>query len=290
MSDRAFDAESAGKLIHPGERMDELQQAGLRILQKERGFRFGMDAILLASFVRVEKNDRCADFGTGTGILPLLLAGTGRASHITAFELQEDMADMARRSVLLNGLEARIQVQACPVEAADTVLAPGSLDVILCNPPYGVPGTTLHNPAKTLSLARHQQQDGLKAWYTMAYRLLRGKGRFAMIYPAPRMLEAMKALEKAGLAPKRFQLVYPHAEKAANLVLIEALKDAKPMLHPEPPLVIYQQDGTLTPMLKKIYAMKTPSGIHSGNEKVEDTGESHPAAVRQEQRTGQRTL
>ncbi len=290
MSDRTFDAESAGNLIHPGERMDELQQAGLHILQKERGFRFGMDAILLASFARVEKNDRCADFGTGTGILPLLLAGTGRASHITAFELQPDMADMAQRSVRLNGLEARIQVHACPVEQADTVLAPGSLDVILCNPPYGLPGATLHNPAETLSLARHQQQDGLKAWFTMAYRLLRGKGRFAMIYPAPRMLEAMKGLERAGLAPKRFQLVYPHAEKAANLVLIEALKDAKPMLHPEPPLVVYQPNGELTPMLKKIYAMESASGVHASNEKVEDTGKSHPAAVGQEQRTGQTAL
>lgn len=105
MSDKPIDADCAGELtILPGERVDELQQAGLRILQKEQGFRFGMDAVLLSSFVRAESRDRCADFGTGTGILPLLLAGMGRAKSVDAFEIQPDMADMARRSVRLNGL------------------------------------------------------------------------------------------------------------------------------------------------------------------------------------------
>lgn len=127
MSDKPIDADCAGKLtILPGERVDELQQAGLRILQKEQGFRFGMDAVLLSSFVRAESRDRCADFGTGTGILPLLLAGMGRAKSVDAFEIQPDMADMARRSVLLNGLEHIIRIHALPVESADEVLAHGA--------------------------------------------------------------------------------------------------------------------------------------------------------------------
>ena len=233
--------------------MDDLQLAGLRILQKEQGFRFGMDAVLLADFARVEPRDRAADFGTGTGIIPLLLSGRGRAAHIDAFELQPEMADMAGRSVLLNGLGERITVHACPVEQADGVVAPGTLDAILCNPPYGQPGTTLLNPAQTLSIARHQTKDGLKAWFAMAYRLLRGKGRFSMIYPAPRMLEVMRLLSSERLEPKRFRLIYPAAHKAANLVMIEAMKDAKPMLHPEPPLIVYEADGSMTAELKRIY-------------------------------------
>ncbi len=239
--------------LQEDERIDDLQLAGLRIIQKERGFRFGMDAVLLADFVRVEERDRAADFGTGTGILPLLLAGRGKGRHFDAFELQQDMADMAMRSVQLNGLAERINVHNVPVEQADSVVAPGTLDAIICNPPYGVPGTTLLNPAKTLSLARHQTEEGLTAWYRMAYRLLRGKGRFSMIYPAPRMLEAMTALSKARLEPKRFRLIYPHADKPANLVLIEAMKDAKPMLHPEPPLIVYETDGSMTAELRRIY-------------------------------------
>lgn len=240
-------------MIREGERVDDLQLAGLRILQKEQGFRFGMDAVLLADFARVEPRDRAADFGTGTGIIPLLLSGRGRAAHIDAFELQPEMADMAGRSVLLNGLGERITVHACPVEQADGVVAPGTLDAILCNPPYGQPGTTLLNPAQTLSIARHQTKDGLKAWFAMAYRLLRGKGRFSMIYPAPRLLEVMRLLSSERLEPKRFRLIYPAAHKAANLVMIEAMKDAKPMLHPEPPLIVYEADGSMTAELKRIY-------------------------------------
>lgn len=243
-------------MIREGERIDDLQLAGLRILQKEHGFRFGMDAVLLSDFVRVEPRDRVADFGSGTGIIPLLLAGRGLASHIDAIELQGDMAEMASRSVSLNGLEQRITVHTASVESADGFILPGSLDVITCNPPYGVPGTTLLNPSDTLSIARHQSQNGLKGWFSMAYRLLRGKGRFAMIYPAPRMLEAMQALSKARLEPKRFRLIYPAADKAANLVLIEAMKDAKPMLHPESPLIVYEKDGSMTSELKRIYHIK----------------------------------
>lgn len=240
-------------MIREGERVDDLQLCGLRIIQKDSGFRFGMDAVLLSDFARVEERDRVADFGTGTGILPLLLAGRGRGAHFDALELQEDMADMAKRSVAMNGLMERISVHHCPVEEADGLIAPGSLDVIVCNPPYGVSGTTLLNPAKTLSTARHQTEAGLTEWYRMAYRLLRGKGRFHMVYPAPRMLEAMTALSKARLEPKRFRLIYPYADKPANLVLIEAMKDAKPMLHPEPPLVVYEKDGSMTAELRRIY-------------------------------------
>lgn len=253
MSDQSTHAACSGGIIREGERIDDLQLAGLRILQKESAFRFGMDAVLLADFARMGERDHAADFGTGTGIIPLLLAGRGLTAHIDAFEIQHDMAEMAQRSVSLNGLQGRIDVHHLSVEMADSAVAPGSLDAITCNPPYGVPGATLLNPSDKLSIARHQSGDGLKGWFTMAYRLLRGKGRFAMIYPAPRMLEAMKALSAARLEPKRFRLVYPGADKPANLVLIEAMKDAKPMLHPEPPLIVYEKDGSMTMELRRIY-------------------------------------
>lgn len=253
MLDQRIDSQRPDGMMLEDERMDDLQLAGLRILQKNSGFRFGMDAVLLADFARVEERDHGADFGTGTGILPLLLAGRGRGAHFDAFEIQPDMADMAKRSVQLNGLTERIAVHNVTVEQADTVVQPGTLDAIVCNPPYGVPGTTLLNPAQALSVARHQGEAGLTAWYRMAYRLLRGKGRFSMIYPAPRMLEAMTALSKARLEPKRFRLIYPCADKPANLVLIEAMKDAKPMLHPELPLIVYRADGSMTDELRRIY-------------------------------------
>lgn len=246
-------------LIAPGERLDDLALGGMRILQKERGFRFGMDAVLLANFIRVEARDHVADFGTGTGVLPLLLLGHGKGTQFDAFEIQEDMADMARRTMQINGLLETIRVHHLPVEQAGTVLPRCSLDAIICNPPYGKPGATLVNPSENKAMSRHQSEDGLASWFRTAHLLLKGKGRFAMIYPAPGMLEAMKALEAAHLAPKRFRLIYPAAHKPANLVLIEAMKDARPMLHPMPPLVIYEADGSPTEELKRIYGITDSS-------------------------------
>lgn len=245
--------------IQPGERLDDLQLAGMRILQKETGFRFGMDAVLLADFARVDTRDTVADFGTGTGILPVLLRGRGKGAKIHAFEIQQDMADMARRTMAMNDLTDYVMVHSLPVEEALMVLQPCSVDAIVCNPPYGLPGTTLHNPSDTLRVARHQTAEGLRAWLVMAFRLLKGKGRIAVVYPAPRMLEMMQAMEQAHLTPKRFRLIYPAAHKAANLVLIEAVKDAKPMLHPEPPLIVYEADGSMTPELRRIYHLEEGS-------------------------------
>ena len=241
------------ELLRPGERLDDLQLAGMKILQKEDGFRFGMDAVLLADFARVEPKDVAADFGTGTGILPLLLLGRGKGRHIHAFEIQPNMADMAARTMALNGITDKVTVHALPVEEALSVLEPCSVDSIICNPPYGTPGTTLLNPSDTLRLARHQTAEGLSAWLKMAHRLLKGKGRLSMVYPAPRMLELMQSMEQMRLVPKRFRLIYPAAHKPANLVLVEAVKDAKPMLHPEPPLIVYEADGSMTEELKRIY-------------------------------------
>lgn len=239
--------------MNDDERLDDLQFAGLKILQKTAGFRFGMDAVLLSDFVRAEAQATVADFGTGTGILPLLMWGRGKGQRFEAFEIQREMADMARRSVALNGLSARIRVHEASVEEAPSLLAPGSVDVIVCNPPYGMPGATLHNPGLSKDLARHQDPRGLKPWFTAVYRLLRGRGRMALIYPAPMMLSLMNDLSRAALIPKRFRLIYPRVDKPANLVLVEAVKDARPTLQPEPPLIVYEQDGTMTPELRKIY-------------------------------------
>lgn len=239
--------------MNDDERLDDLQFAGLKILQKTAGFRFGMDAVLLSDFVRAEAQATVADFGTGTGILPLLMWGRGKGQRFEAFEIQREMADMARRSVALNGLSARIRVHEASVEEAPSLLSSGSVDVIVCNPPYGMPGATLHNPGLSKDLARHQDPRGLKPWFTAAYRLLRGKGRMALIYPAPMMLSLMNDLSRAALIPKRFRLIYPRVDKPANLVLVEAVKDARPTLQPEPPLIVYEQDGTMTPELRKIY-------------------------------------
>ena len=154
---------------------------------------------------------------------------------------------MASRTMQLNGMADRISVWPAAVQQAEMHLARCSIDAIVCNPPYAPPGTSLRNPSEALSCARHQPQDGIDSWFRMAHLLLKGRGRIFVVYPAPRMLQLMEQLQAAHLAPKAFRLVYPAVHKPANLVLVEAIKDGKPMLHPQPPLIIYEPDGNPTP-------------------------------------------
>ena len=239
--------------VHEDETLEDLQLSGYHILQKKKGFRFGMDAVLLADFATIYADHSVADFGTGTGILPLLLMGRGKGSMFYAFEIQEMMASMAQRTMQMNGLTERVRIYHRDAVSAPDLLGCCSMDAVICNPPYGIPGRTLLNPNENRSVSRHQQGTSLDQLLTAAFRVLKGRGRLNLVYPAPQMLFLFEALQAAHLEPKRFRLVYPNIQSPAHLVLVEAVKDAKPMLHPMPPLIIYQENGDLTNELKSVY-------------------------------------
>ena len=235
------------------ERIDDLQFKGLKIIQNPNAFRFGMDAVLLADFCSIRPKDKAADFGTGTGILPLLMAGREEKAVIHGFEIQPDMADMALRSVAMNGLESRIFIHLCDLKNAHQAVAPGSLDLVVCNPPYGKAGGTLENPNEALRISRH---EGLCTLNDVAYAaklVLKNGGRFAVVFPAARMLELMDTMRENKLEPKRLRLVHSRLDKAPHLVLMEGVKAAKPMLHCLPPLIIYDVNGKPTEELDRIY-------------------------------------
>ena len=239
--------------IQEDETLDDLQLRGLRILQKKKAFRFGLDAVLLADFASIHPTDHVVDLGTGTGILPLLLLGRDKGASFEAFEPQTDLAEMAQRSMRLNGLEDQIRVHALGAEAVLRVLDERSTDAVVCNPPYGMPGHTTQSQLHSQAFSRQQQPDTLNALLNAAFLLLKGKGKLFLIYPAAQMLELMEALRCHQLEPKRFRLVYPAEDKPARLVLIEAVRGARPLLHPMPPLILYNADGSLTNELKSIY-------------------------------------
>ena len=238
------------------ETLENLQLNGLRLIQKKQGFRFGMDSVLLADFARIRASDYVADFGCGTGILPLLLVGRNKGRQFLGLEIQEEMAEMARRTMRLNGLEDRVQIICADVARAGEFVSPCSVDAIVCNPPYGMPGRVLRNQAESLATARHQDKNTLSRFFSSAFRILKGKGGIYMVYPAAQMFSLMTELKQQHLEPKRFRLVYPDAKHPANLVLLEAVKDARPRLHPMPPLIICQENGILTNELKSIYHME----------------------------------
>ena len=242
--------------IFDDETLEDLQLGGLKLLQKKSGFRFGMDSVLLAHFAAIRSTDRVADFGTGTGVLPLLLIGREKGQIFDAIEIQPEYCEMACRTMEMNGLANRVRILCGDAGMADQMLPWGQTDAVICNPPYGKPGAAIASPFPNRSTARNQETDTLKQFFTAAFRILKGKGKISIVYPAPQMLHVMNLMKACHLEPKRFQLVYPQAEKAANLVLIEAVKDAKPTLQPMPPLIIYDENFLLTNGLKSIYHIK----------------------------------
>lgn len=239
--------------VKDGERVDDLQRNGLRIIQSPTAFRFGMDAVLLADFARLRPHDHVADLGTGTGILPLLLSQKEESCAFEAIELQPDMADMAGRSVCLNGLESRIRVHAADMRKAHEILGYQSMDAVVCNPPYGKKGGTLGSETSSVLLARHETDCTIDDVSAACSAILKNHGRLSIVFPAQRMLELCDALRRHRLEPKRIRMVCAHVDKPPYLVMVEAMKNAKPQLLWMPPLVVYNADGSETEEIKRIY-------------------------------------
>lgn len=239
--------------VREHERIDQLHQGGLRILQSQSGFRFGMDAVLLAAFAAVRPGERVIDLGTGTGVIPLLLAASSPAGPITALEIQPDMADMAARSVRMNGLQDRITVVQGDLRAAHETLGYGRFDVVTCNPPYDRRGSGSVSPNAELAIARSEQACTLDDVARAAFQLLRLRGRLSLIIRADRAVDTLVALKSARMEPKRICMVHPRADRAPNLMLVEAVRQGRPGVKWEPPIVVYGPDGEETPQLRHIY-------------------------------------
>ena len=244
---------SLSLFINDDETIEDLQLKGLRLIQKKNAFRFGMDSVLLAHFASIRNNETVADFGTGNGILIFLLYGRNKGKRYYALDIQTEAVELVRRNAELNNMGDLIK--AFNTDAIDAVsyISPGTVDAVICNPPYGRPSASLSSPCIAKATARSQNDETMEHLIKGAFSILKGKGRLFLVYPAAQMLFLMKCLQINHMEPKRFQLVYPYADKPANLVLIEAVKDAKPMLHPMAPLIIHEKDGTLTNELKSVY-------------------------------------
>lgn len=241
------------EILKSNERIDDLQYNGLKIIQHPDAFRFGMDAVLLADFVRLKPREQVADMGTGTGILPLLLSQKQESCTFNAFEIQPEIADMASRSIKLNELENRIKVFHADMRDAWKHVGREKMHAVVCNPPYGKRGGTLINDAEGVLLARHETDCTIEDVAAACSAVLRNSGRLSIVFPAQRMLELCDALRKARLEPKRIRMVCAHADKAPYLVMIEAMKNARPQLLWMPPLIVYHADGTPTDEIKRIY-------------------------------------
>lgn len=239
--------------LYPGERLDDLERNGYKIIQNDKTFCFGMDAVLLSGFAQVKPGEKALDLGTGTGIIPILLKGKTAGDHFTGLEIQEASADMARRSVLYNHLEDQISIVQGDIKEAHTLFDAASFDVITSNPPYMTGNHGLVNPDMPKAIARHEILCTLDDVIGQASRLLRPGGRFYMVHRPFRMAEIMTKMTAHRLEPKRMRLVYPFVDKEPNMVLIEGLKGGKPRITVEKPLIVYKEPGVYTNEIYDVY-------------------------------------
>lgn len=240
-------------VLKENERIDDLQRNGYRIIQNPDKFCFGMDAVLLSGFVRLKAGSTLLDMGTGTGIIPILLEAKTQAAHLTGLEIQEESADMARRSVELNKLGDKIAIVTGDIKEAGNIFGAASFDVITCNPPYMIGEHGLTNSNMPKAIARHEILCTLEDVVSQAAKLLKPGGNFFMVHRPFRLAEIMVLLHDYKLEPKRMQMVYPFADKEPNMVLIEANRGGKPRMKVEKPLIIYKEAGVYMPEIYDIY-------------------------------------
>ena len=235
------------------ERIDDLERNGYKIIQDEKRFCYGIDAVLLSHFAKVRKNEKVVDLGTGTGIIPILMHAINEPAVYSALEIQEDSYDMALRSVMLNNLQEDITIINGDIKEASKLLGTSLYNVVTSNPPYMIDDHGLKNEDNALTIARHEVLCSLEDVIREASRLLKVKGRFYMVHRPYRLPEIMEVMRKYHLEPKRMRLVHPYIDKEPNIVLIEALKGGRPRLTIESPLIVYKDVNEYSDEIIRIY-------------------------------------
>ncbi len=239
--------------LKPMERLDELHRNGYYIIQNPSKFCFGMDAVLLSGFAAVKSGERMIDLGTGTGIIPILLEAKTKGEHFTGLEIQEESADMARRSVSLNMLESKIDIVTGDIKDASKIFGASSFDVITTNPPYMIGNHGISSASEAKAIARHEVLCTLDDILRESAKLLKPKGMFYMVHRPFRLAEILSKMVAYKIEPKRMKLVYPFVDKEPNMVLLEGLMNGNSRMTVEKPLIVYKEPGVYTEEIYDIY-------------------------------------
>jgi tRNA1Val (adenine37-N6)-methyltransferase len=225
----------------------------IRLKQKQTGYRFSIDAVLLAHHANPRPEDKVLDLGTGCGIIPLIMAYRHRNIRLYGVEVQPDLAELAAANVTDNRLENRISVFCQDMKLLKPDKTAGAVDLVVCNPPYRRRGSGKINPDRERAIARHEIKADLRSVVEVARRMLRTAGRFVTIYTAERVTDILLQMRKNGLEPKYIRMIHSGPHTDAGLILIEGLKGGRPGLRIAPPLVVYDQKGDYTNEIKKMF-------------------------------------
>lgn len=243
--------------LKENERIDDLEFEDLKIIQNTKGFCFGIDSVLLSDFAKnIKKNSTIVDLGTGTGIISILLSKKTEAKKIYGIELQEEVCDMASRSVLLNNLQDKIEIINKNIKNISDTLGINVCDVVVTNPPYKKYGTGLLNEDDSKIISRHEKECTLEDVIKQSFKILKNKGLFYMVHRPDRLVDIIYLMRKYKIEPKEIRIVYSNIKSKAVLVLIKGIKNAGEELKVLSPLYIYNEDGTYTDEVLKIYNKK----------------------------------
>ena len=235
--------------IKDGETRANLSCGALSVIQPRKGYRFSLDAYLLAAFVDEKPGGHVLEIGSGSGVIAIMLAGI-KGLKVTGVEVQPVLAEMSRRSVSLNGLEAAVDIVQSDIK--DYRAAP--VAAVLANPPYRPLKTGRLNPEDTKAVARHELKLDLESLMDNASRNLRRLGRFYCIYPAWRLVDLISAMRRNRLEPKRLIMVHSYPGGPADLCLVKGIKQGGRELTIEAPFAVYQTQGIYSDSMTRLFA------------------------------------
>ena len=239
--------------LKEGERLDDLECNGYQIIQNKNWFCFGTDAVLLSWFAKVRESERVLDMGTGTGVIPILLRAKTSGRQFVGLDIQEEIADMASRSVAWDHLEREIKIQTGAILEASVLFGWLSFLIVASNHPYMFLNIGFKKPDKKKAIARREICCTLEDVIREASKVLKANGRFYMVHRPERLEDITAMFVKYKLKLKRLQTVHSMLEKEASLILIEAVKYGNPYVTVEPPIILYEQSGNTTQQYRKIY-------------------------------------
>ncbi len=240
-------------IIKDDETLDDLQLKDIYIIQKKEGFRFGIDAVLLANFANIKRKHSVMDLCTGTGIIPLIIKGKREPEKIVGLEIQEDFVEMARRSLKINNFQNTIEFIRGDLKDIKLLKNLEKFDVITVNPPYKLEKSGIVNPNDKYAIARHEVMCNLENVIEASRILLKDNGRLYMIHRPERLADIFCTMRKYKIEPKRVQMIHPNTKKAPNIVLVEGQRDGGAYLKWEAPIYVYNDDGTYSDEINKIY-------------------------------------
>ncbi len=240
-------------LINIDETLDDLQLKGIHVIQKKDGFRFGVDAVLLANFAKVKRNATIIDLCSGTGIIPFIIKGKSECGIINGVEIQGEFVEMANRTAKYNNFNEDIKFIEGDLKDKELLKSLGRVDIVTVNPPYKIYNSGILNESDKSAIARHEVCCNLEDVIIGARALLKDNGKLFMVHRPDRIVDIFTLMRKYKIEPKRIRFVHPKPGKAPNILLVEGQRDGGAFLKIEDPLYVHMEDDSYSEEITGMY-------------------------------------